>query len=229
MKLSILIPAYNESKTILGIIKRIQNVDLGEIEKELIIIDDFSTDGTREILKSMEDDKIKDLFSEKSFGKGHSIVKGMNFATGDLIIIQDADFEYNPDDYPKLLRPILDGRTNVVYGSRFLGNNQIPKTKFYFGNKFLSLLTSVLYFSKITDMETCYKVFKREIVKGMKIKSKRFGLEPELTSKILNRGNKIIEIPISYNPRSVLQGKKIKPIDGLKAILTLFIFRFSKN
>ncbi|MBT3405403.1 glycosyltransferase family 2 protein [archaeon] len=229
MKLSILIPAYNESKTILGIIKRIQNVDLGEIEKELIIIDDFSTDGTREILKSMEDDKIKVLFSEKNFGKGHSIVKGMNFATGDLIIIQDADFEYNPDDYPKLLRPILDGRTNVVYGSRFLGNNQIPKTKFYFGNKFLSLLTSVLYFSKITDMETCYKVFKREIVKGMKIKSKRFGLEPELTSKILNRGNKIIEIPISYNPRSVLQGKKIKPIDGLKAILTLFIFRFSKN
>lgn len=224
MKLSVIIPAYNEEGAILKLIKIVENVNIGQIKKELIIIDDCSTDSTRELLKKIKNHKI--FFHEKNKGKGSAIRTGLKHATGDIIIIQDADLEYDPNEYPKLLKPILKGKTKVVYGSRFLRKHKAKYQFYYLGNIFLSFVTRLLYFRKITDMETCYKVFKREVIKKINLKARRFDFEPETTAKIIKKGYKIIEIPISYKCRDFREGKKISWKDGIKAVWYLLKYRF---
>jgi len=222
-KLSVIIPAFNEARTIKEVLKKVEE---SPIDKEIIIVDDFSSDGTRDILRNLGD-KYKIIYHEKNKGKGAAIKSGFKEATGDIIIIQDADLEYNPEEYGNLLKPILDGETKVVYGSRFLNRLHMPRYKlFYLGNKFLSFLLSILYGQKISDMETCYKVFKREVVKNIIIKSNRFNFEPEITAKIIKAGYKIKEVPVSYKSRSFEEGKKIHWKDGVSAIYTLVKYRF---
>ena len=230
MKLTIIIPVYNERNSVEEIIRKVRNSNIENIEKEIIIVDDFSNDGTREILNKMKNEDLQIIFKDKNEGKGSAVREGMNCAKGDIILIQDADLEYDPNEYLKLISPILRGNADVVYGSRFLkkDKNKIKLNRFYIANRILSLITSLLFFKKITDMETCYKVFRKEVIKRISIKSNRFGLEPELTSKIINRGYKIIEIPISYSPRSKKEGKKIDLFDGFEAIWCLIRYRLSK-
>lgn len=226
-KLSLIIPVYNEEDSLEKIINKILSTNL-YIKKELIIIDDCSTDNSLKIAKKLEKEnkQIKVFAHEKNKGKGSAIRTGFSKAKGTIIGIQDADLEYNPKEYNKLLLPILLKRSRVVYGSRFLNKYTYKKNKFYFANKILSLLTSILYFRKITDMETCYKFFRKELLNDIELKSKKFDIEPELTAKFIKKGEKIIEVPINYIPRTQKQGKKIKPIDGIIAIYTLLKYRF---
>jgi len=226
MKLSIIIPVYNEKNTILKIIKKVENANLPqELKKEIIIVDDRSTDGTRKILKEIEW-KYKIIFHEKNKGKGAAIKSALKEVTGDIVIIQDADLEYNPQDYIKLLDPILNREANVVYGSRFLNKHNPRYIHLYLGNKFLSLIFSLMFMQKISDMETCYKVLSREIINKIKIKSNRFNFEPEITAKIIKLGYKIKEVPISYQSRSFKEGKKINWQDGISAIYALIKYKF---
>ncbi len=222
----IIIPVYNEEKTIENILEILENTDFCNLEKNIIIVDDCSTDATREILKRYEE-KYTVIYKEKNGGKGSAVNVGFENAKSDIVIIQDADLEYNPSDYAPLLKLIVDGEADVVYGSRFLGT---PFKDFMFlsfvANKFLTLLTNILYGTKLTDMETCYKAIKREFVKGLNIKSNKFDLEPEITAKLVKKGAKIKELPIKYNARSYQDGKKITYKDGLMAIRALFYYRF---
>ncbi len=222
----IIIPVYNEEKTIENILEILENTDFCGLEKKLIIVDDYSTDSTREILKRYED-KYTVIYKEKNGGKGSAVNVGFENAKSDIVIIQDADLEYNPSDYAPLLKLIIDGEADVVYGSRFLGT---PFKDFmflsYVANKFLTLLTNILYGTKLTDMETCYKAIRKEFVKDMNIKSNKFDLEPEITAKLVKKGAKIKELPIKYNARSYQEGKKITYKDGLMAIRALFYYRF---
>lgn len=225
-KLSIIIPVFNEKNTILEILDRVEKSELpNNLEKEIIIIDDFSTDGTRELLKDLSG-KYKIIYQEKNFGKGAAVKSGFKEAGGDIIIIQDADLEYNPEEYKKLLEPILKGEASVVYGSRFAEKHKPKYQLFYWGNIFLSFLFSILYGQKVSDMETCYKVFKKEVLRGVEIKSNRFNFEPEITAKIIKAGYRIKEIPISYASRSFSEGKKIGWHDGVSAIYALIKYRF---
>jgi len=228
LKLSIIIPAYNEQATITEIIQRVRAQNLNSIEKELIVVDDGSTDGTREILNQLPpqaDTRI--LFHEYNRGKGAAVRTGLAQATGDLILIQDADLEYDPRDYPQLLQPILEGRAKVVYGSRFLGG---PRKAMLFwhmvGNKFLTLITNILFDSILSDMETGYKVFSAEVIRGIPLRSRRFEFEPEVTAKVLKRGHRIFEVPITYTGREYAEGKKISSRDGFLALWTLILYRF---
>ncbi len=231
MKLSIIIPVYNERRTLLEILKRVDKVKL-KIKKEIIIVDDFSSDGTREVLSSLKG-RYKVFFHNRNLGKGAAIRTGLRKASGDVYIIQDADLEYDPGDYKKLIKPILDKKTKVVYGSRFIGRpykewssrKDIVKSHLL-GNKFLSLVTQVLYFRKITDMETCYKVFTKDVIEGIRLRARGFDFEPEITSKILKKGYMVKEIPISFNPRGFREGKKITWWDGVRAFFYLFRYRF---
>jgi glycosyltransferase involved in cell wall biosynthesis len=231
MKLSVVIPVYNEVKYIEEVIKKVKDVN---IEKEIVVVDDFSTDGTREILKGLQGDGVRVLFHEKNKGKGAALRTGFKYTTGEVIIIQDADLEYDPQDYIKLMEPINSGIAEVVYGSRFLERRYTPDYKnlfylFHFiGNKILSFLVSILYFTKITDMETCYKVMKRDVLDNMNLTATGFEIEPEITVKILRRGFKIYEVPINYVPRDYREGKKISWRDGINAIYVLFKYRFKK-
>jgi len=222
----IIIPVYNEEKTIENILEILENTDFCGLEKNLIIVDDYSTDSTREILKRYKD-KYTVIYKEKNGGKGSAVNVGFENAKSDIVIIQDADLEYNPSDYAPLLKLIIDGEADVVYGSRFLGT---PFKDFmflsYVANKFLTLLTNILYGTKLTDMETCYKAIRKEFVKDMNIKSNKFDLEPEITAKLVKKGAKIKELPIKYNARSYQEGKKITYKDGLMAIRALFYYRF---
>ena len=227
MKVSIIIPVFNEKNTILEILRKIDNQKLKDIEKEIIIVDDCSTDGTRDILNKLER-KYKIIYHEKNKGKGGALTTGYKYASGEIILNQDADLEYNPNDYQKLLDPILKNETKVVYGSRMLGHHINMYSLHFFGNKFLSLATNIIYACKVTDMETGYKVFRKEVIDGMNLKANKFDFEPEITAKILKRGYKIIEVPIDFtNPRTFSQGKKITWKDGVKHFIYLLKYRFS--
>jgi glycosyltransferase involved in cell wall biosynthesis len=222
-KLSIVIPVYNEKSTIDEIVKRVQNV---EFEKEIIIVDDCSSDGTRDKIDKISGNNIKKLFHEKNKGKGASLRTGFQHVTGDIVIIQDADLEYNPNEYSNLIEPIVDGRADVVYGSRFLGGpHRVDFFWHYVGNKILTTLSNILTNLILTDMETCYKVFKAEIIKDIKIRSNRFGFEPEITAKLAKRKCIIYEMPISYSGRDYDEGKKIGWKDGIVALYCIVRFK----
>ena len=229
MKLSIIIPAFNERKTILKVINKVKKVKLNNVKKEIIIIDDFSKDNTKEILTKLKNKNIKIFFHQKNQGKGAAIRTGLKHATGDVILIQDADLEYNPEEYPRLLKPIIENKTKVVYGSRLEAIRKNLKNMYklhYIGNLFLTIMTNILYGTKITDMETGYKVFRKEVIKGMKLRAKRFDFEPEITAKILKKGYKIKEVPIDFVGRKFKEGKKITWRDGIKALYYLVKYRF---
>ena len=244
-KLSVVIPVYNEKATIDEILRRVQDTDG---RKEIIIVDDCSTDGTRQILESMaarqakgeaiappqdtgdpiELHDLRFFFQARNQGKGAALRRGFAEATGKIVLVQDADLEYDPRDYPKLLEPILDGRADVVYGSRFLGGPQrVHYFWHYVANKILTLLSDIFSNLKLTDMETCYKVFRKEVLQGIQLRSNRFGFEPEITAKIAKGKWRIYEVPISYAGRTYEEGKKITWKDGVKALWYIIRFTFS--
>jgi len=227
MKLSIIIPVFNEKNTILEIIKQVESVDL-PVVKEMVIVDDCSTDGTADILKGLDANKYRIIFKTKNEGKGAALKDGFLRATGDIFIIQDADLEYNPQEYKKLLQPILNGRADVVYGSRLLSGEAKRVLFFwhYLGNIFLTLLSNLLTGLTLTDMETCYKAFRKEVVDSFKdkLKSKRFGIEPELTARMARGHWRVYEVGISYYGRDYREGKKINWRDGLAAIWHIIKF-----
>ncbi len=226
MKLTVVIPVFNEKNTIEEIIRRVQAVDIN-MDKEVIIVDDGSTDGTREILQRLTSPAIKVILHEKNAGKGGALQTGFSHAEGDIVLVQDADLEYDPREYPALLEPILDGRADVVYGSRFLGGpHRVLFFWHYVGNRTLTMFSNMLCNLNLTDMETCYKVFKREILQKISLKSKRFGIEPEITAKVAKLKCHIYEVPISYSGRDYAEGKKIGWKDGIAALFHIVRFRF---
>lgn len=227
-KISILIPVFNELNTLEIILKKVEEANFCGLEKEIILIDDYSTDGTRDILEKLKD-KYKVLYHEQNMGKGAALRTGFEHVTGDITVIQDADLEYDPNDYEPLIQMLLDGKADVVYGSRFLNTKPAGSIMLthLLGNKLLTLITNVLYNTTLTDMETCYKAFKTEFIKDIKIKSNRFDFEPEITAKILKKGARLYELPISYYGREFSEGKKITWKDGVHAIAALVKFRFT--
>jgi len=223
LKISVVVPVYNERNTIKEILRQIQNVDL---EKEIIVVDDYSTDGTREILKEIRGDNLKILFHNKNRGKGAALRTGFQEVTGDIVIIQDADLEYNPQEYFILIQPILEGKADAVYGSRFSGGpHRVLFFWHYVGNKLLTTLSNMFTNLNLTDMETCYKAFRSSLLKNIDIKSKRFGFEPEITAKLAKLKCRIYEVPISYSGRDYSEGKKITWKDGIAALF--WIIRYN--
>jgi len=226
--LSIIIPAYNEQATVGELLDQVRAVDLGDIEKQIIAVDDGSTDGTREVLEGQAargDVLLRVL--PRNRGKGAAVREGLRHVAGDIVLIQDADLEYDPADYPILLRPILNGRSKVVYGSRFLGEHKAMYFWHALGNQMLTLLTNILFDTTLTDLETCYKVFTVDIARRLTLRSERWGFDPEVTAKILRMGHRIYEVPISYAGREHWEGKKIVAWrDGPRVLLTLLRYRF---
>jgi glycosyltransferase involved in cell wall biosynthesis len=224
MKLSIIIPVYNEEQTIREVIDRVWLVDLGGLDREVIIANDGSSDGTRLAIDASRwsnDPRVKTYNSPINLGKGAAVRFGIGIATGDILLVQDADLELDPNEYGRLLAPILDGRTDIVYGSRFLNPTGRIAFRRRVANQFLTVLTNMLFGARLTDMETAYKVFRREAIEGIQLRCVGFDFEPEITAKLLRAGRRILEVPIGYQPRRADEGKKIRWIDGVDAIYTL--------
>ncbi|MBN1504975.1 MAG: glycosyltransferase family 2 protein [Candidatus Eisenbacteria bacterium] len=226
MKLSVIIPVYNEVNTIRELLSRVEAVD---IQKEIILVDDFSTDGTREYLASLGNRPgLKVILHERNMGKGRAIRTAIPHVAGDVVVIQDADLEYDPQDYHKLVAPIAEGRASVVYGSRYSNpENELPFTRFKVAVLLLTAMANVLFRARITDEATCYKAFKSEVLKGIPLKCERFEFCPEVTAKVRKRGYRIVEVPISFRYRTAKEGKKIGWRDGVEAVLTLIKYRFT--
>lgn len=225
--LSVIVPVYNERTTVAEVIRRMRAVDI-PLTLEVVAVDDGSTDGTDKVLGALADSTVRVLVHPVNRGKGAAIRTALSSVRGDLVLIQDADLEYDPDDWPKLLDPILKGKARVVYGSRFTGERKNMLPLHWIGNRFLSLVTNVLYSSTLSDMETCYKLFDRSVLEGITIQSDRFDFEPEITAKVLRRGHRIYEVPISYAGREISEGKKITWRDGIGALRALVRYRFAR-
>jgi glycosyltransferase involved in cell wall biosynthesis len=225
MKLSVIIPVFNEENTIQEILRRVDAVD---IPKEIIVVNDGSTDNTSALLKEQKLPGVKIFEQPTNMGKGAAVRTGFAQATGDIVIIQDADLELDPQDYPRLIEPLLTGQTDVVYGSRYM-RGRVPGQPWlnYLANRFLVMATNLLYNASLTDMETCYKVLRVEVAQGLGLRASRFEIEPEITAKLLKRGQRIVEVPISYYPRTVSEGKKIGWRDGFTTLFTLLKYRFT--
>ncbi len=226
--MTVIVPVYNERSTVAEIIRRVRTAEV-PVLVDVVVVDDGSTDGTDQVLNAISDSTVRVVRHERNLGKGAAIRTGLGQARGDLVIIQDADLEYDPDDWPALLEPILKRKAHVVYGSRFTGARKNMLLLHWIGNRFLSLVTNVLYASTLSDMETCYKVFDRRVLEGITITSDRFDFEPEITAKVLRRGYRIYEVPISYAGREPDEGKKITWRDGFKALWALVKFRFTRQ
>lgn len=229
MKLSVVIPVYNEKDTFLNLLDRVRQTPF---DKEIILVEDCSTDGTRDIVKKLaeEDTSLKCVFHEKNMGKGAALATGFKHVEGDIVIIQDADLEYNPEEYPVILAPILDGRADVVYGSRFLGSPQrVHLFWHYVGNKTFTLFSNIFTNINLTDMETCYKAFRSTLLPRFTIRSKRFGIEPEITAKFARLKCKIYEVPVSYSGRDYAEGKKIGWKDGLAAFFWIVYYNLNRS
>ena len=227
MKLSIIMPVYNEHETLREILCQVRSVELPGIEKEILVVDDGSTDGSREILaQEAQAGDLRVFYHDRNQGKGSAVRAAIEQATGDIILIQDADLEYDPRDYSKLIQPIVEGRVAVVYGSRFLGPRKAMLFWHMLANKLLTLTTNILYNTILSDMETCYKVFRADVIQNVPLRSRRFDFEPEITAKVLRRGHRIFEVPISYYGREYDEGKKIGWKDAPTAFWTLIKYRF---
>ena len=231
MKLSIIIPAYNEAGTIAALVRRVQAVDLGPIEKEIIVVNDGSTDGTDQVLKGLS--AIRHISHERNAGKGAAVSTGLQAATGDIVLIQDADLEYDPDDYPAVIRPIVEGRSDAVMGSRFilykpkfLGTRRSPYLSHYIGNMLVTTVTNLLYGRHFTDYEGCYKAFRRTVVTATPITAKGFEFDNELVCKLMRKGTRIVEVPIRYSPRTYESGKKITWRHGVIMLWTIAKWSF---
>ncbi len=231
MKLSIIIPAYNEAGTIAALVRRVQAVDLGPIEKEIIVVNDGSTDGTDQVLKGLS--AIRHISHERNAGKGAAVSTGLQAATGDIVLIQDADLEYDPDDYPVVIRPIVEERSDAVMGSRFilykpkfLGTRRSPYLSHYIGNMLVTTVTNLLYGRHFTDYEGCYKAFRRTVVTATPITAKGFEFDNELVCKLMRKGTRIVEVPIRYSPRTYESGKKITWRHGVIMLWTIAKWRF---
>jgi len=226
-KLSVIVPIYNERTTVVEVLRRMRAVELPDgIDREIIMVDDGSTDGTRDVLRQLEDSTVRVILHATNRGKGAAVRTGLAVASGDYVLIQDADLEYDPEDWPKLIAPVQRGRARAVYGSRFTGERRNMLFLHWVGNRMLSLVTNVLYNTTLSDMETCYKLVDRSLLLELALRSDRFDIEPEITAKILKRGIRIYEVPISYTGREFDEGKKITWRDGFAALWALAKFRF---
>jgi glycosyltransferase involved in cell wall biosynthesis len=225
--LSVIVPVYNERTSVAEVIRRIRAVDL-PLEVEVIVVDDGSDDGTAMVLAALEDSTVRVIAHDRNRGKGAAVRTGLANTRGDLVIVQDADLEYDPEDWHRMLPPILTGKSRVVYGSRFTGERKNMLPSHWIGNRFLVLVTNILFRSTLSDMETCYKLFDRRILDGIDIRADRFEFEPEITAKVLRRGYRIYEVPISYAGREPDEGKKTSWRDGVQAFLTLLRYRFTQ-
>ena len=227
-KLSVVVPVFNERTTLVEVIRRMRTVELPDgIEREIIMVDDGSTDGTRDVLRQLGDSTVRVLKHDTNRSKGAAVRTGLQVASGDYVLVQDADLEYDPEDWPKLIAPVQRGRARVVYGSRFTGERRNMLFLHWVGNRVLSLVTNVLYNTTLSDMETCYKLVDRSLLLDLDLRSERFDIEPEITAKILKRRIRIYEVPISYTGREFDEGKKITWRDGFAALWTLAKFRFA--
>ncbi len=229
-RVSILIPVFNEARTIRELLAQVDAATVAGLQKELIIVDDGSTDGSRDILERLDGLRtpFRVVFHGQNMGKGAALRTALTYATGDLVLIQDADLEYDPRDYEDLVGPILQGRADVVYGSRLRGGKPVRDFSllYLWGNRFVTLVTNVLYGAALTDMETCYKVFRADVIKNLRLRANRFEFEPEVTAKVLRRGYKLVELPIAYYGRPHTEGKKLTWRDGFTALWALLKYRF---
>jgi glycosyltransferase involved in cell wall biosynthesis len=227
-KLSIVVPVYNERNTLVEIVRRMRSVELPDgIEREIVVVDDGSTDGTRDVLKQLHDSTVRVIMHDTNRGKGAAVRTGVDVASGEYVLVQDADLEYDPEDWPRLLNPVLKGKARVVYGSRFTGERRNMLFTNWLGNRFLALTANVLYNTTLSDIETCYKLVDRQLFDQLDLRSQRFQIEPEMTAKILKLGVRIYEVPISYAGREFDEGKKITWRDGVEAFWTLVKYRFT--